>query len=57
VVGVLLAALYQPVWVTAIHGPANAALALLAYLSLDALKVPPWLVVVSSAAAAELLRL
>ncbi|HYM68955.1 MAG TPA: chromate efflux transporter [bacterium] len=56
VVGVLLAALYQPVWVTAVHTPADVTLALLAFLLLDVLKTAPWLVVVASAAAAELLH-
>ena len=56
VVGVLLAALYQPVWVTAVHAPADAALALVAFLLLDVLKTAPWLVVVASAAAAEVLH-
>jgi len=56
VVGVLLAALYQPVWITAVRAPADAALALLAYLLLGVLRTPPWLVVLASAAAAELLH-
>ena len=56
VVGVLLAALYQPVWVSAVHAPADAALALLAFLLLDVLKTAPWLVVVLTAGAAQLLR-
>lgn len=56
VVGVLLAALYQPVWVTAVRTPGDAALALLAFLLLDVLKTAPWLVVGLSAAAAELLH-
>jgi chromate transporter len=56
VVGVLLAALYQPVWVTAVRTPGDAALALLAFLLLDVLKTAPWLVVGVSAAAAQLLH-
>ncbi len=56
VVGVLLAALYQPVWMTAVRAPADVAIALMAYMALGVLRVPPWLVVVSSAAAAQLAR-
>lgn len=44
VVGVLLAALYDPVWTSAILGPADLALALVALLALM-WKLPPWLVV------------
>jgi chromate transporter len=49
VVGVLLAAFYQPVWVSAIHAPADAALAVLAFAALAVWKWAPWLVVVLSA--------
>jgi len=56
VVGVLLAALYQPVWVTAVHAPADVTLVLLAFILLDVLTAAPWLVVVASAAAAEVLH-
>lgn len=45
VVGLLLAALYDPVWVSAIVGPADLALALAAFAMLAWWKVPPWLVV------------
>ncbi len=55
VVGLLLAALYQPVWVSAIRAPADVALALLAFLLLEVLKWQPWLVVASSALAAQVL--
>jgi chromate transporter len=57
VVGLLLAALYQPVWVSAIRLPADVALALLACLLLEVLKWKPWLVVLCSAVATELLSL
>jgi chromate transporter len=46
VVGILLAALYQPIWVSAIHAPLDLALALLAFALLMFWKVPPWLVVI-----------
>ena len=45
VVGLLLAALYDPVWTAAIHGPRDFALALTALLALNAWKLPPWAVV------------
>ena len=49
VVGILLAALYQPIWVSAIHTPQDFALSLLAFGLLVIWKVPPWVVVVLSA--------
>jgi chromate transporter len=52
VVGLLVAALYQPVWRSAIFGPADFALAILAFLLLALWAVPPWLVVIFGAAAA-----
>ena len=54
VVGILLAAFYQPVWISAIRAPADVAFALLAYVALAIWKWPPWLVVVSSAAMMQL---
>ena len=45
VVGLLLAALYRPVWTSAIHGPGDVLLAAAALASLVVLKLPPWLVV------------
>ncbi len=45
VVGLLMAALYDPVWTSAIRGPEDFALALLALVVLMAWKLPPWLVV------------
>jgi chromate transporter len=57
VVGLLLAALYTPVWTSAVHAPADFALALLAFAALAVWRVPPWLVVVATAGvAAALLR-
>ena len=50
VVGLLLSALYDPVWTSAIDGPYDFALACAALGSLVLWKVPPWLVVVLSAA-------
>lgn len=51
VVGLLLAALYQPVWTSAIHRPHDIALALMAFIALMFWKWPPWLVVAASGAA------
>ncbi len=51
VVGLLVAALYQPVWTSAIHTPQDVALALLAGVALMAWKLPPWLAVAASAGA------
>jgi chromate transporter len=50
VVGLLLAALYDPVWTSAIVGPKEFAMALVALIALMAWKLPPWLVVIASAA-------
>ena len=57
VVGLLLAALYQPVWTSAIHGPADVGLALAALGLLAFWKAPAWLVVVLAAAAGTLFAL
>jgi chromate transporter len=51
VVGLLLAALYDPVWTSGIRSPAEFALAALALLLLAFWRVPPWLVVVVTALA------
>jgi chromate transporter len=50
VVGVLLAALYAPVWTKGIGGPADFALALVAFALLMVWKAPPWVAVLVSAA-------
>ncbi|MBI2206610.1 MAG: chromate efflux transporter [Candidatus Rokubacteria bacterium] len=54
VVGLLLAALYTPVWTSAIETPPDVALALAAFAALAFWKVPPWAVVVATAVAAAL---
>ncbi len=51
VVGLLLAALYDPVWTSAIHAPADFALAVAAFGALAVAKAPPWLVVALCAGA------
>lgn len=50
VVGLLLAALYNPVWTSAIFKPADFGLALVAFTLLVFWKVPAWLVVILAAA-------
>jgi chromate transporter len=55
VVGLLLAALYTPVWTGAIFAPADFGLALLAFLALEVWRAPPWLVVVAGALGATAL--
>ena len=52
VVGVLLAALYTPVWTSGVHSPAGFGLALAAFLALTLWAVAPWIVVVAGALAA-----
>jgi len=49
VVGLLVAAWYDPIWTSAIHGPRDLALSLLALLALMSWKLPPWLVVAACA--------
>ena len=51
VVGLLLAALYQPVWVSAVRTSPDFCLVLAALVLLIAWKLPPWLVVLLSGAA------
>ena len=52
VLGLLLAALYQPVWTSTIHRPQDFVLSLLAFVALTFWKIPPWLVVLGGGAAA-----
>ena len=55
VVGLLLAALYNPVWMSAILSPSDFGLAIGAYTLLVFWKVPPWLVVILTAVGGWLL--
>lgn len=55
VVGLLLAALYQPVWTSAIHSPLDLALALAAFALLSFWRWPPWSVVLLTALVGALL--
>jgi chromate transporter len=56
VVGLLLAALYTPIWTSAVHVPMEFALALVAFGLLMYWKLPPWLVVALTATGGEVLR-
>lgn len=56
VVGLLLSALYRPVWTSAIFGIADLLLALAAFVAFTAMKWPAWLVVALTALAAALLQ-
>ena len=51
VVGILLAALYNPVWTTAVDSSTALSVALAAFCLLQIWKVPPWLIVFMSGAA------
>lgn len=55
VVGLLLAALYQPVWTSAVHTPFDYVSVLVALVALMAWKCPAWLVVVLGAFAGGVL--
>lgn len=55
VVGLLLAALYNPVWTNAVQAPSDFGLVLLAFVALMFWKLPPWLVVLGCGTAGWLL--
>ena len=57
VVGLLLAAFYDPVWTSGILSKADFGLAAVAFLLLLLWRVPPWLVVVICAVGGQLLAL
>ncbi len=57
VVGILLAALYNPLWTTAILAPADFALASILFLMLIFWKLPPWIVVIAGAIGGTLIGL
>jgi chromate transporter len=56
-VGLRLAALYNPVWTSAIHSGADFCLALAAFVALVFWRVPPWAVVLACGAGGALLAL
>ena len=51
VVGILGAALYDPLWTTAILAPADFAVAAVGFILLTTWKAPPWVVVALCAVA------
>jgi chromate transporter len=57
VVGILLAALYNPVWTSAIFAPRDFAVGIVAFLLLAMWGVAPWLVVILGAAATAALAM
>ncbi len=57
VVGILGAALYNPVWTSAVLSPRDFAVALAGFLLLTVWKFAPWIVVVLLAATGAVLRL
>ena len=57
VVGVLLAALYTPIWTSAVNSPRDFGIGLVAFLLLVFWKMPPWLVVVLGALGTEALAM
>jgi chromate transporter len=56
VVGLLLAALYRPVWLTTVHAERDFIFALGAFLAIEVWQVAPWIVVVLAAVIAGLLH-
>ena len=55
VVGVPLAALYQPIWTSAIDSAKSLALALALFAGLQVWKLAPWVLVLAGAAAGTLI--
>ncbi|MCW7465097.1 chromate efflux transporter [Leptospira levettii] len=50
VVGILLAAFYNPVWTSAVYSPKDFALVIVGFLLLEFWKLPSWLVVIATVA-------
>lgn len=57
VVGILLAALYRPIWASAVTSVPDAAVAVAVFTLLAGPRIPPWAAVLISAAAGEALSL
>ncbi|MEK3882967.1 chromate transporter [Paenibacillus sp. PL2-23] len=57
VVGLLLAALYDPIWKHAVVGPADFVAVLLLFIMLVFWKLPPWVIVIAGAAAGLVIEL
>jgi chromate transporter len=54
VVGILVAALYQPIWTSAISSPRSFALALILFAGLRFWKIAPWILVIGGCIAGQL---
>lgn len=57
VVGILLAALYDPIWTSSVHTPGDFTLALMLFAMLAWWKLPPWTAVLAGSAGGMLLNL
>jgi len=57
VVGILLAALYNPVWISAVFSKYDLALAVLLFGMLVFIKLPPWVIVIAGAAGGMILEI
>lgn len=55
VIGILISALYHPIWTTSILSPLDFALAALLFSMLSYWKLPPWMIVISGALGGTLL--
>ena len=54
VVGILVAALYQPIWTSAINSPESFALALILFAGIRFWKIAPWILVIAGCIAGQL---
>lgn len=57
VVGILLAALYQPLWTTAVNTPADFSLVCILFIMLVFWKCPPWFIVIAGIIGGMLIEL
>ncbi|WP_172369007.1 chromate transporter [Sporosarcina jiandibaonis] len=55
VIGILISALYHPIWTSSILGPMDFALAALLFSMLSYWKLPPWIIVITGALGGTLL--
>ncbi|PKL17423.1 MAG: ChrA protein [Spirochaetae bacterium HGW-Spirochaetae-5] len=56
VIGILLAALYNPVWISAVKSEYDLALTVLLFMMLVFIKLPPWIIVIAGAAGGMILE-
>jgi len=57
VVGILVAAFYDPIWTSSIHAPIDFVLATILFMMLVYWKTPPWLVVITGALSGVIIQL